>query len=198
MASRIDLQHELFRRMFNGRLGLAPPDNPNYEAEHVLDVGTGTGICAIEYGGEHPEAKVKMFTSRGFALVDMVRSLAPGDCVEVQEIDLNAKSDDGTLREDSHLSRRLKLLGEATVLLGRQYQDIQQIKDIMADVGFSDVTDKYFMWPTNRILGRKTQNTKLLASAIIPGLCSPCEKEFERPMNACGLANCIRVWTEAA
>ncbi|KAG7120276.1 methyltransferase tdiE like protein [Verticillium longisporum] len=169
-----DLQHELFRRMFNGRLGLAPPDNPNYEAEHVLDVGTGTGICAIEYGGEHPEAKVigtDLSPSQPSWLPPNLdkcfRSLAPGDCVEVQEIDLNAKSDDGTLREDSHLSRRLKLLGEATVLLGRQYQDIQQIKDIMADVGFSDVTDKYFMWPTNRILGRKTQNTKLLASAIM-------------------------------
>lgn len=78
-----------------------------------------------------------------------VRSLAPGGYVEVQEIDLSAKSDDGTLREDSHLSRWLKLLGEATVLLGRPYQDVQQIKDIMADVDFSDVTVKYFRWPTN-------------------------------------------------
>ncbi|RSL43529.1 hypothetical protein CEP54_015047 [Fusarium duplospermum] len=78
-----------------------------------------------------------------------LQSLAPGGYVEVQEIDLNAKSDDGTLREDSYLSRWLKLLGEATVLLGRPYQDIQQIQDIMAEVGFRDVTVKNFKWPTN-------------------------------------------------
>ncbi|KAM6527498.1 hypothetical protein FSOLCH5_003565 [Fusarium solani] len=48
-----------------------------------------------------------------------------------------------------YLSRWLKLLGEATVLLGRPYQDIQQIQDIMAEVGYSDVTVKYFRWPTN-------------------------------------------------
>ncbi|RSL64897.1 hypothetical protein CEP53_003880 [Fusarium sp. AF-6] len=78
-----------------------------------------------------------------------LQSLAPGGYVEVQEIDLNAKSDDGTLREDSNLSRWLKLLGEATVLLGRPYQDIQQIQDIMAEVGFRDVTVTNFKWPTN-------------------------------------------------
>ncbi|KAM6529642.1 hypothetical protein FALCPG4_007772 [Fusarium falciforme] len=189
---RLDLQHELFRRTFDGRLGLAPPNDPSYEAEHVLDVGTGTGIWAIEYGDEHPEAKVigidlspnqpswlppnvefqiddideewtysapfdyvhsRMMNSSvkdwRVYLEKCLQSLAPGGYVEVQEIDLSAKSDDGTLREDSYLSRWLKLLGEATVLLGRPYQDIQQIKDIMADVGFSDVTVKYFRWPTN-------------------------------------------------
>lgn len=44
-----------------------------------------------------------------------VRSLASRVYVEMREIDLSAKSDDGTLREDSYLSRWFKLLGEATV-----------------------------------------------------------------------------------
>ncbi|RSL89655.1 hypothetical protein CEP52_014859 [Fusarium oligoseptatum] len=78
-----------------------------------------------------------------------LQSLAPGGYVEVQEIDLNAKSDDETLREDSNLSRWLKLLSEATVHLDRPYQDIRQIKYIMAEVGFKDVTVDYFKWPTN-------------------------------------------------
>ncbi|KAI8717973.1 hypothetical protein NCS52_00874800 [Fusarium sp. LHS14.1] len=191
-SERLDLQHELFFRTFDGKLGLAPPNDPNYKAGRVLDLGTGTGIWAIEYGDEHPEAEVigidlspsqpscvppnvqfqiddideewtysipfdfvhsRMMNSSvrdwRVYLEKCLQSLAPGGYVEVQEIDLNAKSDDETLREDSNLSRWLKLLSEATVRLDHPYQDIRQIKDIMAEVGFKDVTVDYFKWPTN-------------------------------------------------
>lgn len=42
----LDLQHHLFLLTLDGKLGLAPVSQPNY----VLDIGTGTGIWAIEYG----------------------------------------------------------------------------------------------------------------------------------------------------
>jgi trans-aconitate methyltransferase len=49
----------LFLRTFDNNLGLAPPNLPGSNVERVLDVGTGTGIWAIEFADDHPEAEVK-------------------------------------------------------------------------------------------------------------------------------------------
>lgn len=58
MADGPDLQHALFLRTFNDNLGFAPPNNPNADVKNVLDIGTGTGIWAIDFADEHPEAQV--------------------------------------------------------------------------------------------------------------------------------------------
>ncbi|KAH7184942.1 S-adenosyl-L-methionine-dependent methyltransferase [Fusarium flagelliforme] len=55
---RLDLQHNLFILTLDNRLGLAPPNDPDSKVKRVLDVGTGTGIWAIDYADEHPDAKV--------------------------------------------------------------------------------------------------------------------------------------------
>ncbi|RKL04539.1 hypothetical protein BFJ70_g17187 [Fusarium oxysporum] len=54
----LDLQHHLFLRTFDNNLGLAPPNLPGSNVERVLDVGTGTGIWAIEFADDHPEAEL--------------------------------------------------------------------------------------------------------------------------------------------
>lgn len=50
---RLDLQHSIAVRLFEG-LYLAPVERPN----RVLDIGTGTGIWAIEFANEHPASDV--------------------------------------------------------------------------------------------------------------------------------------------
>ncbi|KAJ0117353.1 methyltransferase domain-containing protein [Diaporthe amygdali] len=50
---RLELQHSISVRLFGG-LSLAPIERPN----RVLDIGTGTGIWAIEFANEHPESDV--------------------------------------------------------------------------------------------------------------------------------------------
>ncbi|KAF4447222.1 hypothetical protein F53441_9209 [Fusarium austroafricanum] len=55
---RLDLQHALFLRTFNDKLGFAPPNNAEYNAKNVLDIGTGTGIWVMDYADDHPSAEV--------------------------------------------------------------------------------------------------------------------------------------------
>ncbi|KAF4857172.1 Secondary metabolism regulator LAE1 [Colletotrichum siamense] len=53
-----DLQHNLFLLTFDNKLGLAPPNEPDSSVQRVLDIGTGTGIWAVEFGEDHPDAEV--------------------------------------------------------------------------------------------------------------------------------------------
>lgn len=52
------MQHEIFTYTIGDRLGQAPPCDEDAKVGRVLDVGTGTGIWAIDFGELHPEAEV--------------------------------------------------------------------------------------------------------------------------------------------
>ncbi|KAF4925411.1 Secondary metabolism regulator LAE1 [Colletotrichum viniferum] len=55
---RLDLQHHIFYLSFDGLLGLSPPNKADANPGRVLDLGTGTGIWAMDYGDEHPGSEV--------------------------------------------------------------------------------------------------------------------------------------------
>jgi len=54
---RLDLQHHILRMTFGPGLSMSGVEKQN-DVHRVLDVGTGTGIWAIEYGDLHPESIV--------------------------------------------------------------------------------------------------------------------------------------------
>lgn len=57
-AERLDLQHHIFYLTLGGKLGLSPPVVDTGFTGRVLDLGTGTGTWAIDYGDEHSAAEV--------------------------------------------------------------------------------------------------------------------------------------------
>ncbi|KAE8353477.1 S-adenosyl-L-methionine-dependent methyltransferase [Aspergillus coremiiformis] len=52
---RMDLAHHIYRLLLGGDLYLAPIKE---DVQRVLDLGTGTGIWAIDFADEHPSAQV--------------------------------------------------------------------------------------------------------------------------------------------
>ncbi|TEA00896.1 Secondary metabolism regulator LAE1 [Colletotrichum sidae] len=192
-SDRLDLQHNLFLLTFDNRLGTAPPNDKNSQVKRVLDVGTGTGVWAIDFGEEHPDAEVlgidlsaqqpdfappnvkfeiddieepwtfsqpfdyihsRMMTSslanwRKY-LQRCYDNLTPGGHLELNELELTAASDDGTLTEDHAIARSVRLLGEAMVKAGRAFQGIPELREMMVEIGFRDVTMQRYKWPTNQ------------------------------------------------
>ncbi|KAL1974704.1 hypothetical protein VTN31DRAFT_4908 [Thermomyces dupontii] len=51
---RLDILHEMFLELLNRRLFLAPVKSP----QRVIDLGTGTGIWAIDFADQNPQSEV--------------------------------------------------------------------------------------------------------------------------------------------
>lgn len=54
------MQHDICYLTYNDRLGIAPPCDSDAKVGRVLDLGTGTGLWAIDFADQHPEAEVGM------------------------------------------------------------------------------------------------------------------------------------------
>ncbi|KDB21827.1 hypothetical protein H109_06217 [Trichophyton interdigitale MR816] len=75
-----DLAHHMYLLTLDGKLHLAPISNP----QEILDVGTGTGIWAIDIADEYPSAKVT-----GVDLSPIQPSFLPPNCTfEVDDVTL--------------------------------------------------------------------------------------------------------------
>ncbi|KAK1654893.1 S-adenosyl-L-methionine-dependent methyltransferase [Colletotrichum phormii] len=165
---RLDVQHNLFIRTFRGRLGNAPLSDPEAKVGRVLDIGTGSGIWAIDFGEEHPEAEIlgvdlsaaqpefvppNIFTERFDYIHSRMMTWSISDwkklfkqCYEVTSSPL---SDDGTLKDDSALMQSVRLWESAAEIFGRPFEDTRRLKDFMEEVGFEDVHILKYKWPTN-------------------------------------------------
>ncbi|KAF6829834.1 methyltransferase domain-containing protein [Colletotrichum plurivorum] len=189
---RLDLQHHLALLTLGGRLGLAPPCDPEYKVGRALDVGTGTGIWAIQYADDHPETEVlgvdlsptqpdlvapnlrfevddieegwtysqpfDYIHSRHMTssladwkeyITNCFNNLTPGGYLEVQEAEMAFLSDDASLPADAALVRFAELLKAAGAKFGRRFVVASELRDLMREVGFQDVSLSRYKWPMN-------------------------------------------------
>jgi predicted RNA methylase len=58
-----DLQHHLFTMTFDGKLHIAPIEEIKGGIHNVLDIGTGTGIWAIDFGINSFISKLRNFAN---------------------------------------------------------------------------------------------------------------------------------------
>lgn len=76
-------------------------------------------------------------------------NLEPGGYLEMQDMALPARSDDGTLSPDSFLSQWCDFCIEAGQNRGRPVFPVERYKDYLADAGFVDIVEVQRKWPTN-------------------------------------------------
>ncbi|WDK21268.1 methyltransferase domain-containing protein [Colletotrichum graminicola] len=78
----LDLQHHIWLLTLDGELGTSPG---RHTAKRVLDLGTGTGIWAIDFADAHPSAEVI-----GVDLSAIQPELLPANCsFEIDDLELD-------------------------------------------------------------------------------------------------------------
>ncbi|KAK2037999.1 methyltransferase domain-containing protein [Colletotrichum somersetense] len=79
---RLEFQHEIWNLTLDGELAVAPAHKT---AKRVLDMGTGTGVWAIDYADAYPDAEVI-----GVDLSPTQAEWAPPNCVfEIDDLEKN-------------------------------------------------------------------------------------------------------------
>ncbi|KAK1993100.1 S-adenosyl-L-methionine-dependent methyltransferase [Colletotrichum falcatum] len=93
---RLDLQHHIWRLLLGGNLFTAPlpsPDHDDAAGMRILDLGTGTGIWAIDMADEYPSAHIY-----GVDLSPIQPEWVPTNC----KFHVDDYEDEWTYREDEH------------------------------------------------------------------------------------------------
>ncbi|KAJ0337694.1 hypothetical protein COL922a_006492 [Colletotrichum nupharicola] len=121
------------------------PPNVKFEIDDLEDEWT----YSLPFDYIHSRVMTSSIGDWSVYLRKCYENLKPGGYVELQEIDLFATSDDGTLKPESALMRWCNLLMEASEKFGRPFVRGPTLKDIMSAAGFVDVSITVLKWPTN-------------------------------------------------
>ncbi|KAJ4316288.1 hypothetical protein N0V84_007933 [Fusarium piperis] len=165
---RMDLVHHISRLLLGGNLFRAPiPDNP----QRVLDIGTGTGIWAMDFAETPPNCtfevddyEAEWLYSRPFDFIHarelegcisdedalfrrVFEHLKPGGYIEFQAAYPRWLSDDGTAEKAENAQSWLKTLLEGSAKFGKSLEGVIGWKEKMEKTGFVDVKQEILKMP---------------------------------------------------
>ncbi|WZH50332.1 uncharacterized protein QYS62_011576 [Fusarium acuminatum] len=157
---RMDLVHHIYSILLDGKLHFAPIDeNP----QRVLDLGTGTGIWAIDFAENPPNCTFEVddyedewlyrkefdfihareleacVGEEDLMLQRAFRHTRSNGYVELQGVDARFESDDGTLDKAPNAKLWMKHLIEACAKFGKPVDCADKWKDRLIKAGFVDV-----------------------------------------------------------
>ncbi|KAK2748780.1 hypothetical protein FQN57_000361 [Myotisia sp. PD_48] len=156
-TDRLDIHHALMLALLDGKLHWAPiGKNP----QRVLDIGTGTGLWAIDFADLYPSAEVignditpiqpsNVPPNLKFVIDDIedewgkpgtpVESTKPGGWVEFQEWDPRIYSTDGSLTENHSLYQFCKMAVDRRSEAGYPASPGPDVEQWMKDAGFINI-----------------------------------------------------------
>ncbi|KAG9680604.1 S-adenosyl-L-methionine-dependent methyltransferase, partial [Aureobasidium melanogenum] len=138
---RLDLQHHMCNLTYR-RLHLAPLEKPR----HALDIGTGTGIWAMDFADQYPECQVI-----GIDLSPSQPTFVPPNLKYIiDDAEELWVSVDNTL-DGTSLEKWGILMCEAARKLGRPMgtEVSEKYRKWMEAAGFVNIEEQHFMWPSN-------------------------------------------------
>lgn len=186
-CDNLDLFHHVFNLSLGGKLFLAPiAKNP----QRILDLGTGTGIWAMDCADQFPSASVIAtdlspiqpsfvppnlefqiddfclpwtFSLESFDFIharsiygcvanyttfysEILSHLKPGAWFEQAEISVVPRAEDGTLHGTS-MDLWGPLALKAGEKFGKSFSIAEDMKELMVEAGFVNVTYRTFKWP---------------------------------------------------
>ncbi|WQF90416.1 Putative S-adenosyl-L-methionine-dependent methyltransferase superfamily [Colletotrichum destructivum] len=166
-----NLNHHIWILTWEGEICVSPK---KHGAKRVLDVGTGTGVWAMDYGNVPPNCSFEVddlekswtwrepfdyifirsmlscFSSWPDIIAKAYDALEPGGYLELQDHMCPLMCDDGTMSEDFKPLKWGNMLIEASKKTGRTITMAATFKQMLEDAGFVDIEEKKEFWPFNQ------------------------------------------------
>ncbi|KAK2813779.1 hypothetical protein FQN50_000177 [Emmonsiellopsis sp. PD_5] len=194
---RMDISHHTYRLLLDGNLHKAPIPK---DVQRVLDLGTGTGIWAMEFADEYPSAQVigndlspiqpawvppnckfevddfeadwpytqpfdyiharemdGMIKDHDRFFKQAYTHLKPNGWFEIQTLEADFFSDDGSHLKATDYARWKNLLHEAAEKFGKPMNTVPTWAKRVEEAGFKNVTDEILKvpcgpWPKDKKL----------------------------------------------